>query len=154
MREPTDAPPGGGADGDTPTLTGLDGRLRLAAADVERDRGSRVRVEVELTLGDRSLRGELEGVGTETVELRLAAEATLDAIHEGLGMDRFRLLGIKRLHAFDADVILVVLREGEGDATRRLVGAVPVRTTLVRGAAAAILDATNRILTLPAEPDD
>ncbi len=153
MRQTEGSPPGGGAGGDVPRAAGLEGRLRLVAADVERERGSRVRVSVELTLGDRSLRGGGEGVGTETVELRLAAEATLDAIHEALGAERFRLLGIKRLHAFDADVILIVLREGEGDAIRRLVGAVPVRSTLVRGAAAAILDATNRILSLPLEAD-
>jgi len=146
-------PPGGGADRGTPAAAGLPGRLRLESADVERERGSRVRVGVDLTLGDRSLRGEGEGVGTEMVELRLAALATLDAIHEALGHDRFRLLGIKRLHAFDADVILVVLREGEGDGMRRLIGAVPVRSTLVRGAAAAILDATNRILSQPPESD-
>ncbi len=34
----------------------------------------------------------------------------------------------------------------EGDALRRFVGAVPVRETLVHGAAAAVLDATNRVL--------
>ena len=147
------SPPGGGTDRGAPAADGLPGRLRLESADVERERGSRVRVGVDLTLGDWSLRGEGEGVGTEMVELRLAALATLDAIHEALGHDRFRLLGIKRLHAFDADVILVVLREGEGDGMRRLIGAVPVRSTLVRGAAAAILDATNRILSQPPESD-
>lgn len=153
MRQTGGSAPGG-ADGSAPTAAGLPARLRLAAAEVEREQGSRVRVGVELTLEERSLRGEGEGVGTETVEIRLAAQATLDAIHEALGGERFRLLGIKRLHAFDADVILVVLREGEGDELRRLVGAVPVRSTLVRGAAAAILDATNRVLTLPPDLDD
>ncbi len=131
---------------------GLPARLRLVGAGVERERGSRVRVRVELSLQDRTLRGEAEGVGTETVELRLAADATLEAIHAAIGRRRFRILGIKRLHAFDADVILVVLREAEGDARRRLIGAVPVRQTLVEGAAAALLDATNRVLGAPRPP--
>jgi hypothetical protein len=143
----------GSTDGEASETEGLRERLRLAGTNVERERGSRVRVRVDLALGGREIRGELAGVGTETVELRLAAEATLDAIHEAVGRPRFRLLGIKRLHAFDADVILVVLQESEGDEIRRMIGAVPVRSTLVHGAAAAILDATNRILTRPPEPE-
>jgi hypothetical protein len=130
---------------DTPG-EGIDVRLKLTSVEVERDRGSHAHVQVELEIADRTERGEADGVGTETVELRLAAEATLSAIHAGLGKDRFRLLGVKRIHAFDADVILVVLREKDGDARRRFVGAVPVRETLVHGAAAAVLDATNRVL--------
>lgn len=149
----TGGPPPDGAGDEAPTTAGFPGRLRLAGATVERERGSRVRVRIELAVAGRELHGEGEGVGTETVELRLAADATLDAIHGALGRSRFRLLGIKRLHAFDADVILVVLREKEGEDIRRLIGAVPVRDTLVHGAAAAILDATNRVLTIPAEPE-
>jgi hypothetical protein len=125
---------------------GMNVRLKLTGVEVERDRGSHAHVVVELELSDRTARGEADGVGTETVELRLAAEATLSAIHDGLGKTRFRLLGVKRIHAFDADVILVVLREQEGDALRRFVGAVPAGETLVHGAAAAVLDATNRVL--------
>ena len=130
---------------------GLEVRPRLSNVEIERDRGSHVHVVVELELPNRTERGEAEGVGTETVELRLAAEATLEAIHAAIGRTQFRLLGIKRIHAFDADVVLVVLREHEGDARQRFVGAVPVRDTLVHGAAGAVLDATNRVLVGPPE---
>ena len=145
----TKSRPTGPIEGVDPTETpgeGMDVRLKLTSAEVERDRGSHAHVVVELEIADRTERGEADGVGTETVELRLAAEATLAALPAGLGKTRFRLLGVKRIHAFDADVILVVLREQEGDALRRFVGAVPVRETLVHGAAAAVLDATNRVL--------
>jgi hypothetical protein len=128
---------------------GMDFRLRLSSVEVERDSSSHAHVIVELELPDRVERGEADGVGTETVELRLAAAATLDAIHAAIGKTRFKLLGVKRMHAFDADVILVVLQEQEGDARKRFVGAVPVRDTLVHGAAAAVLDATNRVLVGP-----
>ena len=140
--------PIGGVDPEDIPGEGMESRLRLSSVEVERDRGSHAHVVVELELPDRTERGEAEGVGTETVELRLAATATLAAIHAAIGKTRFRLLGIKRIHAFDADVILVVLQEHEG---RRFVGAVPVRDTLVHGAAGAVLDATNRVLVGPPE---
>jgi hypothetical protein len=143
--------PIGGVDPEDVPGEGMEFRMRLSRADVERDRGSHAHVIVELELPDRTERGEAEGVGTETVELRLAAVATLEAIHAAIGKTRFRLLGVKRIHAFDADVILVVLQEHEGDARRRFVGAVPVRDTLVHGAAGAVLDATNRVLVGPPE---
>lgn len=155
MTEARPTGPIGGVDPDDAPGEGMEIRLRLSSVEVERDRGSHAHVIVELELPDRTARGEADGVGTETVELRLAAVATLDAIHSAIGKIRFRLLGIKRIHAFDADVILVVLQEHEGDARRRFVGAVPVRDTLVHGAAGAVLDATNRVLVGPpeAEPD-
>ncbi|MDT8435213.1 MAG: hypothetical protein RRA92_00530 [Gemmatimonadota bacterium] len=121
-------------------------RLRLADAVAARERGSRVHIRVALADADGTHEGEAAGVGTETVELRLAAEATLAAIHAAIGAPRFRLLGIKLLHAFDEDVVLAVLRDLERDVAGRLIGAVPLRgRTLARGAAAALLDATNRL---------
>ncbi len=146
MTRPRPTGPIGGVDPEDIPGEGMDYRIELATAEVERDRGSHAHVRIELRLPDRVEVGEADGVGTETVELRLAADATLRALHGMIGKERFRLLGVKRLHAFDADVILVVLREREGDARRRYVGAVPVRDTLVHGAAAAVLDATNRVL--------
>ena len=138
--------PIGGVDPEDIPGEGMEFRLRLSSVEVERDRGSHAHVIVELDLPGGVERGEADGVGTETVELRLAAKATLEAIHSAIGKTRFRLLGVKRIHAFDADVILVVLQEHEGDTRQRFVGAVPVRDTLVHGAAAAVLDATNRVL--------
>lgn len=140
--------PTGGVDPEDTSAERGNFRLRLSNVDVERDRGSHAHVTVELAVHDRLEMGEADGVGTETVELRLAAIATLNAVHAAIGSTRFRLLGIKRMHAFDSDVILVVLTGAEGDEKRRFVGAVPVRDTLVHGAAAAVLDATNRVLAI------
>lgn len=134
---------------DHPEGLGLSSRPVLTVAEAMRAPGSRVEVCVTLRVGRQRFEGLSAGVGLELIELRLAAEATLDAIHQAVGQQRFILVGIKRLHAFDADVILVALRD-HTDATRRYIGAVPVRSTIVHGAAAAVLDATNRILTAPA----
>ncbi len=128
---------------------GLVSRPVLTVAEAMRAPGSRVEVCVTLRVGRQRFEGLSAGVGLELIELRLAAEATLGAIHQAIGTERFVLVGIKRLHAFDADVILVALRDHD-DHARRYIGAVPVRSTIVHGAAAAVLDATNRIITAPA----
>ena len=125
-------------------------RPALMRAVAERAAGSRIGVDVSLRIGRRTFRATSAGVGHETIELRVAADATIAALHEAIGDSHFELVGIKRLHAFDADVVLVALRERE-DPGQRFIGAVPVRTTLVHAAAAAVLDATNRILTRPAD---
>ncbi|MBT8461286.1 MAG: hypothetical protein KJO44_02100 [Gemmatimonadetes bacterium] len=122
-----------------------DRRVRFVSAQAERQPGSRVRVSVEVQFEDRSHLAQAEGIGTETIEIRLAALATLDAIREVTDTPPFRFVGVKLMHAFDADVILVALRDAEAEGTR-YIGAVPVRTTHVAAAAAAVMDATNRIL--------
>lgn len=120
-------------------------RVRFVAASAERQPGSRVRVSVEVGFDDRTHVAEAEGIGTETIEIRMAVFATLEAIREVTGTPPFRLVGVKLMHAFDADVILVALRDPEFEGTR-YIGAVPVRTTHVAAAAAAVMDATNRVL--------
>jgi hypothetical protein len=127
---------------------GLPSRPVLTVAEATRAPGSHVEVCVTLRVGRQRFEGLSAGVGLDVIELRLAAKATLDAIHKAVGTERFHLVGIKRLHAFDADVILVALRD-QGECSRRYIGAVTVRSTNVHAAAAAVLDATNRILTAP-----
>lgn len=130
-----------------------DKRVRFGSALAERRPGSRVRVSVEVSFEDRSHVAETEGIGTETIEIRLAALATLEAIREVTATPPFRLVGVKQMHAFDADVILVALSDPEIEGTR-YIGAVPVRTTHVAAAAAAVMDATNRVLFCRTSPDD
>ena len=134
-----------GPPGNAPETRSLEKRVRFVEARAERQPGSRVRVSVEMRFEDRSHVAEAEGIGTETIEIRLAALATLEAIAEVSATPPFRLVGVKQMHAFDADVILVALRDPDTDGPR-YIGAVPVRTTHVAAAAAAVMDATNRVL--------
>ena len=120
-------------------------RVRFVAASAERLPGSRVLVSVEVGFDDRSHVAEAEGIGTETIEIRMAAVATLEAIRELTDTPPFRLVGVKLMHAFDAEVILVALRDPESEGSR-YIGAVPVRTTHVAATATAVMDATNRVL--------
>ena len=125
-------------------------RPNLLRAIAERAPGAQIAVAVTLRIGRSNYESTCDGIGHEIIELRTAAEATIGALHEAIGHPRFELVGIKRMHAFDADVVLVALRDCE-DAAQRYIGAVPVRSTLVHAAAAAVLDATNRTVTRPAD---
>ena len=58
----------------------------------------------------------------------------------------FELLGVKAVRAFDATVVIVSLAvQGEGRA-HRVVGSYLTENDTARGAALAVLNATNRIL--------
>lgn len=121
-------------------------RLRIASVDGARKPGSKLRITVMLERDGRELSARAEGVGTELVELRLAAEATMKAVEKMLGRpDYLRLVGVKLVHAFDADVVLVALRTSDSPS-RQLVGAAPIVEDGPRATAAATLDAVNRVL--------
>lgn len=116
--------------------------LLLRSATQAKDPDSRYRVRIEIDLGGRLASGNAEGYGTEAVELRLAAEATIAALREATGgiLD-LELVGIKRIQAFDSHAVLVTLNSG-GDLRARLVGAAALLDThIAEGAALAVLSA-------------
>jgi hypothetical protein len=122
-------------------LDSLTSRLRFVSAELAREPGSRIHVQVKIEQAGRAFYAKAEGVGLEAVELRLAAHATLAAVNEATGnASNFRFVGIKRLHTFDADVVLVSLRD-ENHGGYPLIGAVPVRGGLVYAAVLAVLSA-------------
>ncbi len=117
-------------------------RLRFVSAKLARGADSTIRVQVKIKQDSRVTCAETEeGVGLEVVELRLAAQATLAAVSEATGNAvNFSLVGIKRLHVFDADVVLVSLQDANHGGCP-LVGVTPVRERLVEAAALAVLSA-------------
>ncbi len=131
-------------------------RLRFVSAESRQTPGSRIDVSVTLALPavggepegtEQQYTGRASGVGADILEPRLAVEATLAAIAEATGdPDRFRLLGIKVVPAFDTRVVLVCLRST--DHPVKLVGSLPSRThgDIAQTAAKATLSATNRLL--------
>jgi hypothetical protein len=124
--------------------------LRFFSAELARGPGSTIHVQIKIEQEGRVFYAQAEGVGLEAFELRLAAHATLAAVNEATGnASNLRLVGIKRLHAFDADVVLVSLRD-ENHGGYPLIGAVPVRGGLVYAAALAVLSAVP-VAALPAE---
>ena len=125
-------------------------RLRFAEFTLDRLPNGRCRARVGLTWKDsEQFTGESEGLGSQAGELRCAAQACVNALaqavqgQEGLG---FELLGVKAVRAFDATVVIVSLAaHGEGSG-HRVVGSYLTETDSARGAALAVLNATNRIL--------
>lgn len=91
--------------------------------------------------------GEAEGIMSQAGMLRCAAQAAVTALESAIsGRVTFELLGVKSLRAFDSNVIIVSLTtHGEGPA-RRIVGSYLAEEDLERGAALAVLHATNRLL--------
>lgn len=126
---------------------GPHGRVRLVDVQAERDASSGLAVTVELEWQGRTETARARGVGTSTVEIRLGAEATLEALCRFAGEEGFvRLVGVKTVHAFDSEVILVSVRSPAAPG-QSMVGAVPVEgRDTTRTAAAAVLDAVNRWL--------
>ncbi len=129
-------------------------RVRFLAAEVEHAPGSEIRVRVRLAVPGRECLGEVRGTGAGVVELRLAAEATLDALADAVPeAPRLQLGGVKSVHAFDADAVLVSLRV-DGPDGKSLLGCVPVGESPGRAAAMATLDAVNRVLGRPEAAGD
>lgn len=132
---------------DSPPLTEAHegaGRPKIVAAELDVDQRSSAIIRVGLQRGGVATAAETEAVGEEMVVLRRAAEATLQALHDMLGLPgHFELVGIKRVHAFDSPVILVGLRITSG-RPRTLIGCVPAGENLTRSVAEAVLNATNR----------
>lgn len=123
-------------------------RRRVRLADVIREPQAAGRIQVTVTL---EWRGETH-VGEETgdkgaaLELKTTAAATLRAVAKVISEELdVRLIGVKPVHAFDADLMVVSLLRG-GDSPQRLVGTVVVHDSPVRAVALAVLNALNRLL--------
>ncbi len=123
-------------------------RLRFAEFTLDRLPNGRCRARVGLTWKEsEQFTGEGEGLASQAGELRCAAQACVvalgQAVHGGLS---FELLGVKAVRAFDATVVIVSLGvQGDGSG-HRVVGSYLTDTDTPRGAALAVLNATNRIL--------
>lgn len=123
------------------------GRHRVRFMGVERfmERDNRVRIKVSLEWHGQVCTGEASGEAGELIELRTAAMAAVSALEEVI-KDKLgvKVVGVKQVRAFDADLMVVSLhRAGEG-AAQRLVGAVPGGRDPRASAAVAVLNGLNR----------
>ena len=95
----------------------------------------------------REFVGESEGVTSRAGELRCSAEAALRALEQAVTSDvEIELLGVKAVRAFDATVVIVSLSVRSEGNVWRMVGSYLTETDPPRGAALAVLNATNRVL--------
>jgi hypothetical protein len=135
---------GGGGGGGGPN----EQRLRFREFEFQRLASGRCRAKVVLSWADgRQFQGESDGVISQAGELRCCAEATVRALERVVQPKMgFELLGVKAVRAFDAVVVIVSLSARQESRASRLVGAYLAETDVPRGAALAVLNATNRIL--------
>ena len=123
-------------------------RLRFKDFEFQRLASGRCRAKVVLSWADgRHFTGESEGVISQAGELRCCAQATVRALERAVQPQLgFELLGVKAVRAFDATVVIVSLSARQETRASRLVGAYLAEADAPRGAALAVLNATNRIL--------
>lgn len=121
-------------------------RVRFVDSRVEQEGVGRSRAIVTLAWEGREYPGVAMGGEGETVELRLASVATLEALEQVIdGAATFRLVGVKGFRAFDAELVAVLVRSAEfGD--RSFVGIALAPGDPSRSAALAVLNATNRMM--------
>jgi len=129
-------------------MTSMGERLRFSTFRLDRLPDGHCRARVELTWrGDQRFESECEGLASPAGELRCAAQACVDALNQAVADDTgFDLLGVKAVRAFDANVIIVSLAVKGEHGGRRLVGSCLIEADVPRGAALAVLNATNRVL--------
>ncbi len=128
---------------DTPQKTE---RLRFGSFAFTRSPAGRCTVQVELEYGGKRFIGKTEGQSSPIGDLRLGAEAAMQAVESfAQGRLGLELMGIKLVRAFDANVVVVSCTQ-RGARETRLVGCYLADRDAVRGSALAVLNATNRIL--------
>lgn len=123
-------------------------RLRFQEFGFQRLANGRCRARVVLSYSDgRQYVGESEGMTSQAGELRCAAAAAVSALDRVTQPQvSFELLGVKAVKAFDSTVLIVSLSARDPARANRLVGSFLTDTDPPRGAALAVLNATNRIL--------
>ena len=121
-------------------------RLKFGSFTFTRSPAGRCIVQVELEFTGKRFVGRTEGQSSPVGDLRLGAEAAMQAVEAfaegGLGLE---LMGVKLVRAFDANVVIVSCTQRTARGTR-LVGCYLADRDAVRGAALAVLNATNRVL--------
>jgi hypothetical protein len=120
----------------------------LSNFSFNRTQAGQCAAEVELEwLDNERITGKSRGQSSPMVDLRIAAEAALQAIENfSKGELKFELLGVKALRAFDANVVIVSVEVTRGDGPRRLLGSYLAEGDPIRAAVVAVLNATNRVL--------
>jgi len=134
--------------GATTPVAGKRERLRFTDFSFQRSPSGICVAEVTLGWHDGStIRGRAAGQTGPMGDLRLSADAALRALEQFSNHElRFELIGVKLVRAFDENLVIVsIALRGEPTPTR-LIGAYLAADDVNRGAAVAVLNATNRVL--------
>jgi hypothetical protein len=124
-------------------------RLRFAAFSFARTPSGQCSAEVTLELLGKLYIGRAIGPSSPQGDLRVSAEACLRALEDyNVEAREFELFGVKQTRAFDANIAIVCITRRTGRGTSRLVGCFVTEDDVNRGAAVAVLNATNRVFVI------
>lgn len=122
------------------------GRLFFNSFSAERTQSGRITALVALEFAGKKWTGRAEGQSSPIGDLRLGAEAAMRAVEDfvegSLGLE---LMGVKLIRAFDSNVVIVSVTQRSARDVK-LVGCYLADEDSMRGAALAVLNATNRVL--------
>lgn len=122
-------------------------RLRFSDFVFQRTPSGQCSADVVLEWEGAIFRGRAGGASSPLGDFRVSADATLKALSEFVrGVMEFELLGIKHVRAFDANLLIVSVSHTQDGRRTRLVGCCLAEKDPCRGAALAVLNATNRVL--------
>ena len=122
-------------------------RLKFADFNFTRTPSGQCSAEVSLEWDNMMFSGRAIGQSSPLGDFRIAADAALRALEEfAKDAMHFELLGIKHVRAFDSNLLIVSVSLREGSQTTRMIGCYLAETDTRRGAAMAVLNATNRVL--------
>jgi hypothetical protein len=123
-------------------------RLRFTGFAYTRSPSGQVACEVSLEWAPgETVIGRAQGQASPAGDARLGAEAAIRALESFTeGSITFELVGVKIVRAFDANVVIASLIQKGDSGPDRLLGCYLADGDMVRGAAIAVLNATNRVL--------
>jgi hypothetical protein len=122
-------------------------RVKFADFSFTRTPAGQCSAEVTLEWDGSLYSGRSIGQSSPLGDFRVSAEAALRALDDlTSGSLQLELLGVKHIRAFDANLVLVSVSVRENGQYTRLVGCYLAETDTRRGAAMAVLNATNRVL--------
>lgn len=107
-----------------------------------------IKITVTLSWGDVEYVGTSVGKNTEKNRLKVACNATLDAVKSAIGMDCFMLEDIQIGRMSDYEIMFVGVSLIEENREALLIGSATVKTNKIEGTIKATLDALNRKLSL------
>jgi hypothetical protein len=125
----------------------LEQRVRFSDFQFSRTQAGQCSAEVTLSFRGVNHVGRSTGPSSQLGELRVAAEACMRALEAfAPGAAGLELLGVKQVRAFDSNLTVVSVGLRESGNMLRLVGCYLATEDMNRGAAIAVLNATNRVM--------
>lgn len=125
-------------------------RVRFTRFDVTRTKAGQTTAEVTLELDGEKHIGRATGPSSPLGDLRISAEACLQALIAFAGPMGFELMAVKHIRAFDSNLAIVSITHQQDGQSFPLVGVYLAKEDVCRGAAIAVLNATNRVLGISA----